>query len=249
MKKILPFTFLFLILKGYSTIQISSVYLTIINSTYHLDLNNDGITDFDIVSNGSTQSNGGVYISCPNSSAYLQVINSKATAFSFNNSIGGGTWSNSSFIDMSNFYGQTSQKFLGLKVVKSGITYYGWARIDSPTNGSNFTIYEYAYQDSPNITVLAGETSSVGLNNYTHEQKSIKLHPNPVKSSGTLIIDSEFNDGLIEILDLTGKTAFKTIVKDHMIELTDSNLPVGLYFIKIYLDGKYNSTKKLVLQN
>ncbi len=57
------------------------------------------------------------------------------------------------------FYNQTN-KFLGLKFGSSGQAYYGWARVNVKALGNNnlvFELVDYAYQDTPNQPIRAGE--------------------------------------------------------------------------------------------
>jgi len=48
--------------------------------------------------------------------------------------------------------------FLGLRFESAGSTYYGWARLSIPGNGTSFTLKEYAYNSVPAAGMLAGET-------------------------------------------------------------------------------------------
>ncbi len=58
-----------------------------------------------------------------------------------------------------NFYNQTN-RFLALKFSQSGHSYYGWARVNVKAVANNklvFELVDYAYQDTPNKPILAGE--------------------------------------------------------------------------------------------
>ncbi len=57
-----------------------------------------------------------------------------------------------------NFYNQRNQ-FLALKLPLNGETYYGWARVNVKVVNENFVfeLVDYAYQDTPNKPILAGE--------------------------------------------------------------------------------------------
>lgn len=50
-------------------------------------------------------------------------------------------------------------KFLGLKFVLNGETYYGWARVDTKSSGNTITaeVIDYAYQTTPNTPIYAGQ--------------------------------------------------------------------------------------------
>ncbi len=51
-----------------------------------------------------------------------------------------------------------SPKFLGLRFESAGSTFYGWARLSIPSNGTSFTLKDYAYYGLPEAGIYAGET-------------------------------------------------------------------------------------------
>lgn len=51
-----------------------------------------------------------------------------------------------------------SPRFLGLRFDSAGTTYYGWARLSIPGNGTRFTLKDYAYSSAPGSELFAGET-------------------------------------------------------------------------------------------
>ena len=65
---------------------------------------------------------------------------------------GGGGYHAGNFFDQKN-------KFLGLKLQLDGKTYYGWARVNVKEVNNNFVfeLVDYAYQDTPNVPIRAGE--------------------------------------------------------------------------------------------
>ncbi len=50
-------------------------------------------------------------------------------------------------------------RFLALELQSNGQTYYGWARVNVRTAGGTFffELVDYAYQDTPNVPIRAGE--------------------------------------------------------------------------------------------
>ena len=51
-----------------------------------------------------------------------------------------------------------SPRFLGLRFESAGSTFYGWARLSIPGNGTRFTLKDYAYSSAPGSEIFAGET-------------------------------------------------------------------------------------------
>lgn len=162
---------------------------------YHLDLNNDGITDFDLnqsyikysYSSGTLCYYYRIFKKCY---AYAKNLNAIASDSIGGLSIsslsiinGGVSWrdtsSNNGYNNLANYsyfsikhcppaspaitttggnwYNQTD-KYLGLKIIKNGLTYYGWVRLQI-VSASSITVKDYAYNSIPNQPILAGQTT------------------------------------------------------------------------------------------
>ncbi len=167
-------------------------------AVYHLDLDNDGISDFDIAYikrvvtfSGhcfGPHTNYNINITPLQSNLVLSDVNSRSYALSLNDVVSPGSsyWSNtpnqalisaswqcvapSRGCDVcSNTYhlatsvignwSDTSDRYLGLQLVKGNNTYYGWARLSVSSAG--FTIKDYAYNSIPNDSVYAGQINNV----------------------------------------------------------------------------------------
>jgi photosystem II stability/assembly factor-like uncharacterized protein len=102
----------------------------------------------------------------------------------------------------------------------------------------------------PNIGFAVGNagtiikySQSVGVHNNISLLDDYKIYPNPVLNQ--LTINSELAISKISIMDFTGKL-ITTI--NHQTKLVDvSNLPYGIYFIKI-MNKEVSITKKFVKQ-
>jgi hypothetical protein len=71
-----------------------------------------------------------------------------------------------------------SPMFLGLRFESAGSTFYGWARLSIPGNGTSFTLKDYAYNSVPATGMLAGETqcaipSGLSVNNVDSNTVSL----------------------------------------------------------------------------
>ncbi len=151
-----------------------------------IDLNHDGITDFEIV---------GIFDSVEGSQVYyrdarvygltpsgnkMAVVSSypvipSAKALSLGREVGPRLKFSSGhnygirlagFVSLGagpqsaagQFYNQRN-KFIALKLSLNGETYYGWARISTQEVGNklSFELIDYAYQSTPNSPILAGQ--------------------------------------------------------------------------------------------
>ncbi len=185
----------------------------LVNSTFfNLDLNNDGIVDFHLHGDNGQFNNGGSSGSAGFSgSAYIDALSSNEIigippvmlnaldTISQNNNWGqsnllvndyfhqswgytiSGSWVNSSSTTSGNW--QTADNnYLGLKI-KVGIDiYYGWARLSG--NGYNgFIIKDYAFFNSPNHPILAGETDCASNTEILVSPDTIVCDGNPISLS------------------------------------------------------------------
>lgn len=155
------------------------------NDVHYLDLNNDGIFDykFSVESNedlSSTIQTGyqthSMEVQCLGNSKVIQDSISLPlklnmnSIISSNQNFGNGNWllyshtqwttnppySTSSGNSFGN-WNDNQEGYLGLKINVAGINYYGWARLKIIND--HLYIYDYAYYNSPNHPIAAGELS------------------------------------------------------------------------------------------
>lgn len=148
------------------------------NSTTAIDLNHDGIGDFSIHDYFYSESGitaGTVLASALNQNGVGFDNGPYAHAFTAGDLIGPAYKFEHSPVVMpmaisvlssegvifaaGEFLNQTN-KFLGLKFVLNGETYYGWARVNVKSHGHGqiyIELIDYAYQNKPNTGILAGE--------------------------------------------------------------------------------------------
>ena len=113
-------------------------------------------------------------------------------------------------------------------------------------NSSNFTnAVELFYGKNMNFgNTVDFENPTVTISDIDLS-KSIQIYPNPSSDQITISFDGQFaNSWEITLFDITGK-AIQTIKNEHIVSV--SELPAGLYFVKINADGK-TVTKKIVKQ-
>jgi len=156
------------------------------NVTYELDLNKDGIVDFEIINNldsssfndwlamkaapgnsiiGQTSFSFGHYF-------YFAKALNFGTIISQNNSSwysGWGVNANSSYFELnySNCIDSLSQwcdvtdKYLGLRFQIDGNTHYGWARLDVALDQNNWILKDYAYNSGLATGRVRAEGASI----------------------------------------------------------------------------------------
>ncbi len=152
---------------------------SVINGSYNLDLNNDGITDFVIQQSATiltcqrgVQTSRGI-VSIMATDGNNAIINDgTGYAFALNYAsaiVPDSQWSAVSQVLFNTgttctstrkgywVVGQNDQ-YLGLRFTKSNKTYYGWARLYA--GGSTVSLRDYAYDTIANQTIFAGQGGS-----------------------------------------------------------------------------------------
>jgi hypothetical protein len=247
-------------------------------SAYSLDLNNDGITDFSIVASNVNNANGyssyvaayglngnGVARSSPNStyaknfnggtaieaSAVWASQSSLKTKYNYCQPFGGCSSGGSG-----SFGG--GDGFLGLRLIANGQTYYGWARFKKvavSNNNASFMIREYAYDSTPNHSIVAGVTSGARLTEEIFLEENIfspVSYPNPLCKSATISFSlSESQKVSLKIFDVSGRLvstlADKTFdAGENELVWNAAEVNAGIYFLR-FQSGENMQTEKLIV--
>ena len=134
-------------------------------------------------------------------------------------------------------------KYVGLRFKIGANTHYGWVRMDVSLDAFTWTIKDYAYHTDPDTPILAGQTTTLGINdNYLSKIRVVALN----KSIGIydLPVATDY-----KLYNMAGQELMKgaTENKDYVIEAT--NMSSGVYIVELS-DAKSNAVirKKVVLQ-
>ncbi len=238
---------------------------------YALDLNNDGITDFNITFTTTmfgSQTNKYITITplgankvgtdyiYPNALPLNTLIDSSSFTWlsNANQSLISRIWflpprSQTWIWQYRGNWNGASNKYIPLQLDLSSQKFYGWARLDAATNAASFTVKDYAYNSIPNQPILAGETGSVttGISENSFAS-SINLFPNPAKNHLTIDLGSNNKKVEVTIADITGKVIYTIVAQDtHMVEVNTNDFAEGIYVVQIQTAG-FITTKKLVVE-
>ncbi len=156
-------------------------------SSYNLDLNHDGTTDF-VIAQTTSVVTGSIHCSGTRINRYLQIIASAGNqvlnqTMNLNTVIdqGSGTWYSSKSLTSStnschcnSCFGcplciwnwllvnstVVTSKYFGLKLVVGSQTYYGWLHANATSSPMNCTIMDYGYNSVPDERILSGQTTA-----------------------------------------------------------------------------------------
>ncbi len=140
--------------------------------SYFLDLNGDGINDFELVNIQSvftSTTSWGTYTSTWNSNAFsplnLNMMAATSSSYIIENFLQGDTinanqnWINNTIYGPGFGGNAEINGFVGLELKKNNHTYFGWVRLYSPNGADYLAVKDYAYNSIADEPIIAGETS------------------------------------------------------------------------------------------
>ena len=231
--------------------------------TYHLDLNNDGTNDFNIisVSNYAHLKYLRVAIIPQEGNSYITNSINTAKKIFVNDTIGlAQVWNDTTTQNLraytyvnTHYVGEwinETNKYLGLELIVAGQVYFGWARLDVNVDSlfSTFTIKDYAYNSTPNQFILAGDTGT-GLTGIIENiaSSSLNIFPNPVTNNLTITLNNYNKKIELIISNITGKIIYATTIGEaQKLEITTRDFSEGVYFVQSII-GNAIETKKLII--
>ncbi len=137
---------------------------------------------------------------------------------------------------------ETSPKFLGLRFDIAGSTFYGWARLSIPIDGSSFTLKDYAYNSVPGGAILAGDDGS--LSGITSSAlRGMQVMPNPFSSALSISLPTGTTGSVsCRVLSLVGQALLtRTIAPTSgpsVITLDLASLAPGAYLLEMQTGGE-----------
>jgi hypothetical protein len=142
-----------------------------------------------------------------------------------------------------------SDYYLGLRLLQSGLTYYGWVRVrvDVTSSSASIIVRDYAYNSIANEPILAGQTTATGvIENYF--AASINIFPNPAANHLTIELPSTNDNYVVTIADITGRKIYSTAANGtQKIEANIKDYAAGVYIVQIQT-AVFIETKILVVE-
>lgn len=134
----------------------------------------------------------------------------------------------------------TTTKYVGLQFMDGGNTYYGYLGI-SVTGYNSFTIRDYAYDNTPDQSITAGQMPT-GISTYLAETTV-------VKNLG-YVIELEFAkpfEGNVDVRSVSGQVVKSVKVNGKSCVIEKSTMPSGIY--NLILSSKEGiAAKKVIVQ-
>lgn len=251
MKQIITTTLFACFLLSSGTAGATIIYTDVIpdsvgfgNSTITWDMDNDGTKDFRVtlaqsgnigfvicqagfgtsnfvLADGANKAlclNAGAVISAT-STVWHSMVSTNQQMTLVSSGLATGTWAGA------------TDKYLGLKFISGSNTYYGWARFSVSGTAVNATLKDYAYENTPNQQILAGQTTSTGIDLNVADVLSAKPFPVPASSEVTFTLSGNQSALVLSISDVAGRLVKKVTVPAGAIRFSAdlSDLAEGVY--------------------
>ena len=137
-----------------------------------------------------------------------------------------------------------SSKYCGIKFINNGNTNYGWIRLS--WNSNYVIVHDYAFNATPDMMILVGQTESTGIINYKPSDPFAIMY-----KSGKIEITSESEDNeirCVRIINLSGQCIQEIDINHSKATLSTRGITVGFYIIQIMQTDNFFA-KKLFITN
>lgn len=136
-------------------------------------------------------------------------------------------------------YFTSTPAYMGVRFNVGSNTHYGWIRL-SGTNGGTVTatLYDYAYESTPNVGIAAGDMG-VGISENFAENVSIFAYNNVVNISMSEMPDN----GVVEVLNTMGQVVYTEPINDFVMNVNLPDLSAGVYVVNVIGEGQTASEK------
>ena len=217
-------------------------YTAGIGDTFQFDLDNDGTNDFQI--NSDTGSFSSVNLFVAPLTASNEVLGSGSSDYAYPFALtngdaissGAGSWFNNGFSNgfQSLNYAACSfgnwcsvtDGFLGLRFNIAGNTHYGWVRLDVDGDGSVWTVKDFAYHDTADTPITAGQQALSVDTSVLDNIKIVTLN----KSIALYNLQKATNYSLT---NMTGKQVINGITTNNNFVIEANALATGVYILEL----------------
>lgn len=106
----------------------------------------------------------------------------------------------------------------------------------------------YAYTTCTTNAVMNCNSSSVGMNELTHNSIVSEVYPNPSENDMTIVFENSNSTHKIELYDVTGKVISSYSTEDSKFKISKNNLASGLYFLKVTNKQGESTIQKVIFK-
>jgi len=133
-----------------------------------------------------------------------------------------------------------ADKYVGLKFKIGSQTHYGWARFDTREDSRQYTLKDFAYENTPDKSILAGDGQvNVGLKTLT--SKNMKINTIG-KNISIELVNRANSAGTVKVFNISGQEVLSAKIDSKNNDFS-LNAVSGIYFVKVSVAGLQYSQK------
>jgi hypothetical protein len=231
-----------------------------LNGSFNIDLNADGIADFNpqvfdggvngagaVIfptssgSNSNQGSNGNGFVGFLNSNYnYPSNLSSGAVIdanAAFRTDVRGDLNFYSCNYSGSQFCDGVTDGFIGVSFELAGNTHYGWIRVDVSADASLITVKDFAFDATPDAAIVAGD------NALSLEDNTIDGFSSYVDANNILQLDARVPLNNISIFNVTGQEVVSKSLSNNSESIDINALSTGVYIARVAVAGTETAIK------
>jgi len=232
------------------------------NGFYNLDLDQDGLMDFTLtqyVDTGVTGTTNAVLIQ-PYTGTVHRIAGKQVNQYNypynmqaaeildgttnFNGAGGQFTTGYLTFVvdgqsyPNSNWVGPVSDGYLGLQLWKSGLPYFGWARLAIGDSSESFTVKDFSVNLTVDSAIVVG-AELIGEVENTLGRVTF------IQNDGRILFTkpSSIEELNIRLLDINGKMLQEVAFRDEKMEMFLGEIPSAVYIIEMHAKAMVRTEK------
>lgn len=225
--------------------------------SYDIDIDGDNVIDFSVSFNSTYYGNTAIPVLTNNNvgtngingsigtfggNSFLYPLNLNAgeqvdSNMSFNSTMSYGTL-NYAGLSYGNFV--DSEGYIGVAFDVSGDIHYGWIKLSTNADGTEFTIVSTAYNDTAGEGIGTGQT--VGI----VENRNISFNVSSNENSINITSDETLLNSTVQVIDLQGKIILTDVIKSTNTTI-NTDFPKGIYVVNIISEKGKAVSRKITL--
>jgi len=141
-----------------------------------------------------------------------------------------------------NWYKSSPSDYMWMNVGNAGFSagYTDWTSLAFSPSGEPYVAYQ-DWEKSQKATVMKYDSVFVGINEI--QESRLSLYPNPAIDKITIKTSSTSTSSHVTIMNLNGQKLITRQITKPKTQLDISNLPSGVYFVRITSERKMEAGK------
>ncbi|NJO88026.1 MAG: T9SS type A sorting domain-containing protein [Chloroflexia bacterium] len=142
--------------------------------------------------------------------------------------------------------------YMGFQFLANEHPCYGWFKVSVSSDGSSYTLHEYAYNEEPYGSIAAGTKNTNGdlTSNFNgsagENYGKAMIYPNPASKELKVVLD-DYTNASVKLFGVDGKIQMEQILSKSSNSLNISGFYKGLYFLQLK-KGEEVSVMKVIIQ-